>query len=232
MTLRTCDDDDDDLVAGCVRPFQSDEAPGNVSAATVPRSRSSRRSPPKREGGAWQEIRRVTAHVASFPPPRNTTRTSGCNAAITPRTYTAVRHADAASREIAGPIMHFSPGKIQQRVRSAQRFSHLKCIEFITYSRPTGARVTPAFPPCPAARDPSIDNVFSHGGAPRMLTRFSFIDDARAETRGSKIKSRWKKKKEKNWRCALTARSVQRRVLVSGYIGFPFSPAGAENNGG
>lgn len=51
------------------------------------------------------------------------------------------RNADTpVSGEIAGPIMHFSPGKIQQRVRSAQRFSHLKCIEFITYSRPTGAR--------------------------------------------------------------------------------------------
>lgn len=41
---------------------------------------------------------------------------------------------------IAGPIMHFSPGKIQQRVRTAQRFSHLKCIEFITYSQPTLCR--------------------------------------------------------------------------------------------
>lgn len=72
-------------------------------------------------------------------------------------------HADTpVSREIAEPIMHFSLGKIQQRVRSAQRFSHLKCIEFITYSRPTGARAQRAGL-LPSLVAPLIDNVFSRG---------------------------------------------------------------------
>lgn len=73
-------------------------------------------------------------------------------------------HADTpVSREIAEPIMHFSLGKIQQRVRSAQRFSHLKCIEFITYSRPTGARAQRGAGLLPSLVAPLIDNVFSRG---------------------------------------------------------------------
>lgn len=90
-----------------------------------------------------------------------------------------------ASREIAGPIMHFSPGKIQQRVRSAQRFSHLKCIEFITYSQPT----VPRRPTYPSRRSTLIDNVFSRARDSRVF--FVTARLFRPKTR-LKIKSRWK----------------------------------------
>lgn len=41
--------------------------------------------------------------------------------------------------------MHFSVEKSGKEVGSGQRFSHLKCIEFITYSQTTAA----TFPPAP-----------------------------------------------------------------------------------
>lgn len=82
--------------------------------------------------------------------------------------------------------MHFSPGKIQQRVRSAQRFSHLKCIEFITYSQPTVPR-RPTYPSPPLP--PSSTTCF------HVLVILAFPSSPprlfRPKTR-LKIKSRWK----------------------------------------
>lgn len=81
--------------------------------------------------------------------------------------------------------MHFSPGKIQQRVRSAQRFSHLKCIEFITYSRPTAASTCLSL-----ARCVLIDNVFSCTRDSRVffvIARLLVASDPRESAAENKI---------------------------------------------
>lgn len=74
--------------------------------------------------------------------------------------------------------MHFSPGKIQQRVRSAQRFSHLKCIEFITYSRPTAAPTYPS-----TRRFTLIDNVFSRARDSRVFFVTARVSSTRSGIR-------------------------------------------------
>lgn len=128
--------------------------------------------------------------------------------------------------------MHFSPGKIQQRVRSAQRFSHLKCIEFITYSQPTvPRRPVPALPAAPTL----IDNVFSRA----RDSRVSFVTARLFRQPENAAENKIAMEK---FRDALTARRgdvrfvpvrfAPREILVSGTSAFHFRPADSENNSG
>lgn len=117
--------------------------------------------------------------------------------------------------------MHFSPGKIQQRVRSAQRFSHLKCIEFITYSRPTAA---PTYPPVASPSSTTCFHVLvilAFSSSPRVSSTRSGI---RVKTR-LKIKSRWKNSGMLLRRCEVcTGEICTVRILVSGTSAFHFRP--------
>lgn len=117
--------------------------------------------------------------------------------------------------------MHFSPGKIQQRVRSAQRFSHLKCIEFITYSRPTAA---PTYPPVA----PSSTTCF------HVLVILAFSSSPRVSSTRSGIRAKNaaenKIAMEKFWDALTAVWGLYRwdlrraRILVSGTSAFHFRP--------
>lgn len=119
--------------------------------------------------------------------------------------------------------MHFSPGKIQQRVRSAQRFSHLKCIEFITYSRPTAA---PTYPP---VAPPSSTTCF------HVLVILAFSSSPRVSSTRSGHPARKRAAENKIADGKILGRSYggcevctgeicAARILVSGTSAFHFRP--------
>lgn len=119
--------------------------------------------------------------------------------------------------------MHFSLGKIQQRVRSAQRFSHLKCIEFITYSRPTATprRLTLASPSSTTCFHVLV--IFALSSSPPRL--FHPIRHPRVKRAAEN-----KIAMEKFWDAltagarACTGEICAARILVSGTSAFHFRP--------